>query len=185
MENPIMNLSRLIKNQRFKEPMVIYILFNLGILLILYGTFLYSPAMVPDVETLSPEYARMELINISKGVFISQEFQIDQYNIGFDMMNLGGIFLMVGLLFHNSILASHPKEDYEKRKLKVYKLRKKGSLQGNLLEWLCLVVFSFAFFTFFHNIFVYIIITSMIIGVIGYTIRKFQMVELIPKLAHV
>jgi hypothetical protein len=184
MKNPFENLSRLVRHKRFKEAMTLYILFNLGVLLILYGTYLYTPAMIPDAEDFTPEGARMELINISKGVLISQEFQIDQYNIGFDMMNLGGIFLMIGLLFHNSVAAVEVGDKFEKRKLKVYKLRSNGSLRGNIIEWICLLVFSFAFFTFFHNIFVYIIIISMIIGVIGFTIRKFQVMELFPKLTQ-
>ena len=69
-------------------------------------------------------------------------------------------------------------------KLKVYKLHKNGTLQGNILEWLALVVFLFAFFTFLYNIFLYIIIISFIIGVIGFTIRKFQIVSLSLKLSH-
>ena len=184
MTNPMENLSKLITHKRFKEALTLYILFNLGILLILYGTYLYSPAMIPTAEDFTPEGARMELINISKGVLISQEFKIDQYNIGFDMMNLGGIFLIIGLLFHNSVAAARNNDELKNPKLKVYKLRNNGSLQGNIIEWLCLVVFSFAFFTFFHNIFVYIIIISMIIGVIGFTIRKFQFEDILPKIHY-
>jgi len=181
MENPMENLSRLIKNKKFKEAMVIYILFNLGILFITYGTYLYTPALIPDAEDLTPEGAKMELINITKGALISQVFEADQYNIGFDMMNFGGIFLMVGLLYHNSIAAARTDPKKVMNKLKVYSLRNKGSFQGNILEWLCLVVFSFSFFTFLHNVFVHIIVMSFIIGVVGFSIRKFQSIELFPK----
>jgi hypothetical protein len=181
MENPIMKLRKLIKHQRFKEAMVIYILFNLGILLTIYGSVLYSPALIPDQNDITPEGARMEIINLTKGALISQNFDILEYNIGFDMLNIGGIFLIIGLLYHNYLEASCRKGQKKKSRLKIYKLRKKGTLQGNFLEWLCLVVFSFAFFTFLHNIFVYIIIISFTIGVIGFTIRKFQVANVLAK----
>ena len=181
MKNLIANLRILIRHKKFKEVMILYILFNLGILLTLYGTILYSPSLIPDTKDLTPEGARLEIINLSRGALISQDFELDEYNIGFDMINFGGIFLIIGMLFHNSVLASRTIKKNAGRRFKVYKLRKKGSLQGNILEWLCLVVFSFAFFTFLHNIFVYIIITSFIIGVIGFTIRKFQSTDLLSK----
>ncbi len=123
----------------------------------------------------------MEIINLTKGAFIAQDFEINQYNIGFDMINIGGIFLIVGLLYYNYIEASGPGVRIKKPLLKVYKLRKSGSLQGNILEWLCLVVFSFSFFTFLYNIFVYVIMISFIIGVIGFTIRKFQFIDMLKQ----
>ena len=180
MKNPIAKLSKLIKKKKFKEAMIIYVLFNLGIILTIYGTVLYSPALIPDVEDITPEGARLEIMNMTEGAFISQEFELDQYNIGFDMLNFGGIFLIIGLLFHNSIEVTDRKKQDKTSRLKVYSLRNKGSMQGNILEWMCLLVFSFAFFTFFHNIFVHIIVISFIIGVIGFSIRKFQIVELFP-----
>jgi hypothetical protein len=150
-------------------------------MLTIYGSVLYSPALIPDREDVNPENARMEIINLTKGALISQDFELLEYNVGFDMLNIGGIFLIIGLLYHNYLEASSPKGDIRKPKLKIYKLRKEGSLQGNILEWLCLVVFSFAFFTFLQNIFVYIIILSFTIGVIGFTIRKFQLVDVLSK----
>ena len=176
-----MQLSSLIKHQKFKEAMVIYILFNLGIMLTIYGSVLYSPALIPDKNDITPEGARMEIINLTKGALISQNFEIYEYNIGFDMLNIGGIFLIIGLLYHNYLEAQHYKGEINRSKLKIYKLRRKGTLRGNILEWLCLVVFSFAFFTFLHNIFVYIIIISFTIGVIGFTIRKFHITNVLAK----
>ena len=181
MQNPIRKLTKITKPKEFKRVMVIYILINLGILFTLYGTILYSPALVPDAESYTPEGMRMEIINLTKGALIAQNFEINQYNLGFDMINIGGIFLILGLLYYNFIEASQPKGNNRIPKLKVYKLRKTGSLQGNVLEWLCLFVFLFAFFTFLYNIFLYVIIISFIIGVIGFTIRKFQIVSLSPK----
>jgi hypothetical protein len=185
MKNPIAKLSKLIKKKRFKEAMIIYVLFNIGILFTIYGTVLYSPALIPDIDEMSPEGARLEIINMTRGAFISQEFGLDQYNIGFDMMNFGGIFLIIGLLFQNNIESGMLKKRRKAPRFRVYRLRKKGSFQGNILEWLCLVIFSFAFFTFLQNIFVHIIIISFVIGVIGFSIRKLHTIELFPKSSRV
>ena len=172
-------IKKLVRRQKIREILVIYILLNLGILFTIYGTVLYTPAMVPDEKDLNPEYAKMELINLTKGALISQNFELSQYNIGFDMLNIGGIFLIIGLLYYNYVESSMKKKNEYKLRLKVYKLREKGHLQGNMLEWLCLIVFLFAFFTFFSNVFVYIIITSFIVGVIGFTIRKIYQGDLL------
>ena len=123
----------------------------------------------------------MEIMNLTRGALIAQNFEINQYNLGYDMINIGGIFLILGLLYYNFIEASQPTGNNRIPKLKVYSLRKTGSLQGNVLEWLCFFVFLFAFFTFLYNIFIYIIMISFIIGVIGFTIRKFQIVPLSSK----
>ncbi len=173
-------VTKIIKTKKFKQVLLVYILFNLGVLFSLYGSILYSPALLPDTENLSPQSARTEIINLTKGALIAQDFDINQYNIGFDMINIGGIFLIVGLLYYNYIEASRPVVKLRRPILKIYKLRRKGSLQGNILEWLCLVIFSFAFFTFLYNIFVHIIVISFIIGLIGFTIRKFQVGNIIP-----
>ena len=165
-------IAKIIKTKQFKQVMIVYILFNLGILFVLFGSVLYSPSLIPDAEEVTPSGVRMEILNLTKGALIAQNFDLSQYNIGYDMINIGGIFLIIGVLYYNNILASGPSGQINKPILKVYKLRKTGSLQGNVLEWLCLVVFSFSFFTFFHNVFLYIIIISFIIGVIGFTIRN-------------
>lgn len=184
MESPMSKLSNLIRKRTFKKVLIVYILFNLGILFSFYGSILYSPSIIPETDELTPDGARMEVINLTKGALIAQNFEINQYNIGFDMINIGGIFLIVGLLYYNYIEATESVNLSKKRLLKVYKLRQKGTLQGNILEWLCLVVFSFSFFTFLYNIFVYIIIISFIIGVVGFTIRKFQIFEIGPNASY-
>ena len=177
-------MKNLINHKRFKEVLVIYILFNLGILLTLYGSVLYSPSMIPDTESITPEGARMQIINLTKGALIAQNFKLSQYNIGFDMINVGGICLIFGLLSYNYLEAMGSNQKSNLTKLKIYKLREKGSLQGNLIEWMALVIFSFAFFTFLHNIFVHIIVLSFIIGIIGFTIRKFHLVDIWAKYTH-
>ena len=176
-------LLRLIKHKKFKEVMIIYVLINLGVLFTIYGCVLYSPALLPDAEDLTPEGAKMEIMNLTKGAFISQDFGISQYNIGFDMLNIGGIFLVVGLLFYNYLENSNTKKLIKKPTLKIYQLHKKGHLQGNIIEWSCLVVFLFAFFTFLSNMFVYIIILSFIVGVIGFTIRKLNSTVLLQNMS--
>lgn len=175
----MLKIAKIIKHRKFKKVIIVYILFNLGILFVLYGSILYSPALIPDVDELSPQGVRTEIINLTKGAFISQQFDLNQYNVGFDMINIGGIFLIIGLLYYNNVEASGSHWKVNKPVLKVYRLHKYGKLQGNILEWLCLVIFSFSFFTFFHNVFYYIIIISFIIGVIGFSIRKFQLFDIV------
>jgi hypothetical protein len=159
-------------HHRFKEVMIIYILINLGVLFTISGSVLYSPAMIPDVTEVSPEDARMDLINSTKGAFIAQDFKIERYNIGFDMMNIGGIFMLIGTLIFNYIIAPTKQKDPKKPSKIIYKLRENGFLKGNIIEWLCLISFLFAFFTFFKNIFFYIIILSFVIGIVGFAVRK-------------
>lgn len=131
---------------------------------------------------MRPDDLKMELQNLTKGALIAQHFEINQYNIGFDMLNIGGIFLIIGLLFYNSLEYSPSDKKRKKPRLKLYKLRNTGNLQGNILEWLCLIVFLFAFFTFLYNIFVYVVIISLALGVIGFTIRKLNMTDLLPSI---
>lgn len=174
----IAKFIRLISHQNFRKVLVIYILFNLGVLFTIFGTVLYSPALVPDVDNLTPEDARMEIENLTKGALIAQNFEINQYNIGFDMINIGGIFLIISILFYNNV-EEIESSNVKNRRLKVYRLRNNGHLRGNILEWLCLIVFFFSFFTFLYNIFVYVIILSFIVGIIGFAIRKLNMVDLL------
>ncbi len=175
---------KLIKHQRFKEAFTIYILINLGVLLSIYGFILYYPALIPDAEDLNPENARAELMNNTKGAFIAQNFDMPRYNLGFDMLNFGSLFLLIGMLFYNYIETFPRSKKLLKRKLSTYSLHKKGWLKGNIFEWLCMIVFCFAFFTFFNNIFFYIIITSFILGVIGFTIRKIPKIKQWPNQLH-
>ena len=179
MSKILAKFFNLIEHQNFKKVLIIYILFNLGILFTIYGSILYSPAMVPDVEDMTPEGARMEIKNLTKGALIGQNFELNEYNIGFDMLNVGGILLVIGMLYYNKIEYSAPNSKIRSPRLKLYSMRKAGHLKGNVLEWLCLILFLFAFFTFLYNIFVYIIMLSFIVGVIGFSIRKLNMVDLL------
>ena len=158
---------------------------NLAFLLTIYGSYLYSPALIPDTNDMTPEGAKAELLNETKGAFIAQDFDIPRYNIGFDMLNIGSIMFIVGMLFYNYIEAKMEKNNPKLGTQSVFKIREKGFLQGNLIEWLCLIVFFFAFFTFFNNVFFYIIIISFILGIIGYSLRKLHNYKINLKLAYV
>ena len=174
LENTIKILIAMIKHHRIKEVLIIYILLNLGILFTLYGSILYSPALFEDLDNINPNEARMELMNSTKGALIAQDYEIARYNIGFDMLNVGSIFLLIDTLVFNYIISR--KDERQKNLSKYeYKLRENGWLKGNLFEWLCFILFLFAFFTFFSGIFFYIIITSFVIGLIGFSIRKLKL----------
>jgi hypothetical protein len=130
--------------------------------------------MIPDTTEITMEEARMELINETKGAFIAQDYEIQQYNMGFDMLNFGGIFLLLGSLVFNYIIAPKKQKTHLDHTNETYALRKNGFLKGNIIEWTCMILFLFAFFTFFNNIFFYIILLSFAIGIIGFAIRKFN-----------
>lgn len=176
----------LIKNQRIKEFTIIYILITLGILFTVYGSILYSPALLNQNEYLSKDEVRMELMNNTKGAFIAQDFELVRYNIGYDMLNVGGIFFIIGTLVFNYILTKNrsnayngPRKTRSKNPSKVeYGLREKGFLKGNILEWSCFILFLFAFCTCVNNIFHYIIFSGIAIGIIGYAIRKLKLPHL-------
>jgi hypothetical protein len=93
--------------------------------------------------------------------------------MGFDMLNFGGIFLLMGSLVFNYIIAPKRHKMHLDPTKETYSLRKNGYLKGNIIEWTCMVLFLFAFFTFFKDIFFYIILLSFAIGIIGYAIRQF------------
>jgi hypothetical protein len=139
--------------------------------------------MLPNPENLTPEDVRMELMNNSKSAFIAQDFDIPRYNIGFDMLNVGGIFLIIGMLFYNYIEASTLSKNSPDPAKYIYKLHNKGMFRGNILEWLCVILFCFAFFTFFNSIFFYIILISFMVGVLGFAARKLQLSRLINNLS--
>ncbi len=168
--------------KKFLHVLILYIIVNLGVLLTIYGSILYSPALAPTNNDLQADELRMELINNTKGAFIAQDFNIPRYNIGFDLLNIGGIFLLVGMLFYNyleSSALSKRKEDPEKY---LYRLHGKGILKGNILEWLCLILFLFAYFTFFNSIFFYVIMLSFTIGLVGFALRKLQLRNLVKQI---
>jgi hypothetical protein len=162
--------------------MIVYILFNVGIVLTIYGTVLYSPAIVPNSNSMSSENIRMELMNSTKGAFIAQNFEMARYNIGFDLLNIGGILLLISMLFYNYLatvtLSKHTKNKSEH----TIKLHEGGFLNGNILEWLCIILFLFAFFTFFNSIFFYIILASLVIGIIGFATRKLHVTRLLKNI---
>jgi len=164
--------SKFSRHEKFKSIIIIYIIVNLGVLFSIYGFYLFIPAIVPDEEDFTPEGARMEIQNRTKAASIGQNFEMSRYNIGFDLLNFGGIFLLIGSLAYNYLESKTTRSDSKSFRLKEYKLHKKGWFKGNILEWLCMILFFFAFFTFFYDIFVYIVILSFTVGVIGFTIRK-------------
>ena len=126
--------------------MIIYILINLGVLFTIFGSILYSPAMIPDTTGITIEEARNELINETKGAFIAQDYEVQQYNMGFDMLNFGGIFLLLGSLVFNYIIAPKRQKAHLDPTSETYALRKNGILKGNIIEWTCMILFLFAFF---------------------------------------
>lgn len=149
--------------------------------MIIYGAMLYSPALMPDFDESSTEDVRMELMNSTKGAIIGQNFDIPQYNIGYDMLNLGGILLLVGMLFYNYIETTTLKKEKVKPSKYLYKLHGNGLFRGNILEWFCVILFLFAFITYFNSVFFYIVLTSLTLGIVGYSIRVLHIKALLKK----